>query len=188
MIADTKWGCILAKWLFFGLLACALSAHAEQFNRQITIQTRGASTFYIEGHIEGYGPTHLLVDTGAGYTTINEDTFNVLDETGHASYLKELRGIMADGSLRIVPVYRISGISLGDDCYIRDVEVAVFPKKTRQILGLSALRKLSPFTLSLDEPASLTLSHCQSPTAHEAERMRILEDGEPTKVADRSFG
>jgi hypothetical protein len=35
----------------------------------------------------------------------------------------------------------------------------VFPARTRQILGLSALNKAAPFTFSVDPP-SLVLSNC----------------------------
>lgn len=138
----------------------AFSVSAGEFNKRVPIINKGASTFYIDSHIEGFGTTQLLVDTGSGYATINEETFAVLQQTGHTEYIKQLRGIMADGSQKIVPIYRISSISLGGECVIHDVEVAVFPKNTRQILGLSALRKVSPFVFSMDEPASLVLSHC----------------------------
>lgn len=135
---------------------------AQEFNQRVPIMNKGASTFYIDSHIEGFGNAQLLVDTGSGYVTINEETFSVLYNAGHATYIKQLRSIMADGSQKIVPLYRISSINLGGECLIRDVEVAVFPKNTRQILGLSALRKVAPFVFSMDEPANLLLSHCSN--------------------------
>jgi len=50
---------------------------------------------------------------------------------------------------------------LGGDCVLRDVEAAVFPEKTRMLLGLSALSKASPFIFSTNPP-SLSLSNCSA--------------------------
>lgn len=146
-----------------GLFSCAgiAASQAESLSDRIPIATRGASTYYIESHIDGYGPASLLVDTGSGYTAINEETLAVLNTNGNATYIKRLRGIMADGTKKVVPIYRIDGIQLGGKCYLADVEVAVFPKGTRPILGLNALRKMSPFIFSLEDPPSLRLSNCQ---------------------------
>ena len=153
------------KTLLLAVLAaaCAFPAFGGQFDKHVPIATRGASTYYVQGNIEGYGLAPLLVDTGSGYSTIDKDTFVILEQKGHTKFIKKLRGIMADGSHKIVPIYRISSINLGGECLVRDVEVAVFPAKTRLILGLSALRKVAPFAFSLDDPPSLMLSNCQQP-------------------------
>jgi len=58
-----------------------------------------------------------------------------------------------------VPVYVIRSLTIGENCRLRNVEAAVFPGATRQILGLSALKKAAPFTFSFDPP-HLTLSNC----------------------------
>ena len=151
------------KKLLLGVLCfvCILPAFGQEFDTRVPIKNRGASTYYVDGHIEGFGRASLLVDTGSGYATINEETLAVLKAKGQTRFVKELRGVMADGSQKIVPVYRIGSINLGGNCVINDVEVAVFPSKTRLILGLSALRKVSPFIFSMEEPPSLLLSNCQ---------------------------
>ncbi|MCP4406837.1 MAG: hypothetical protein GY807_03595 [Gammaproteobacteria bacterium] len=131
---------------------------------RIPMHSAGTATYYIQGKIEGYGEMKLLVDTGSGYSAIGEDTLDVLRGKGAATYLRELNGIMADGSLRVVPVYLIAGINLGGKCMIRGVEVAVFPDNTRPILGLSALKKVAPFVFSLDPP-NLLLSRCKGGAA-----------------------
>jgi hypothetical protein len=138
-------------------LSFAAQGDEIQFNRTVPIESRGTSAFYIAGHIEGFGTAKLLVDTGSGYTTIDVDTLAVLKRTGRARYLRSLKGIMADGSQKILPVYRIASINLGGDCVIRDVEAAVFPARTRPILGLNVLSKVSPFIFSVNPP-SLMLS------------------------------
>lgn len=175
------------------LFAFALTSHAQGSQFAVPLQSKGTQTYYVRGHIQGSGATTFLVDTGSGYSVINEETLARLQETGDAVFLKELRGIMADGSTRVVPLYRISGINLGA-CMISDIEAAIFPARSRQILGLSALRKVAPFSFSF-EPPSLSLSNCmlaQAPPApaQEVVAANALEDllvpasaGEPATPA-----
>lgn len=138
-----------------------LLGSAESLTQYVEIKSIGTSTYYVDSHIRGSGNTKLLVDTGSGYSTINEETLEQLKLSGNAEYVKKLEGVMANGSRMIVPVYRISSLNLGGKCSIMDVEVAVFPSGTRQILGLSALSKVSPFTFNINPPG-LTLSNCQA--------------------------
>jgi len=102
-----------------------------------------------------------MVDTGSGYLTINEQTLAALQIGNHARYLYDLQAVLADGSEVVVPVYRIRSMSIGGHCHLRDIEAAVFPGVTRQILGLSALRKALPFIFSF-EPPRPALSNCVS--------------------------
>lgn len=125
----------------------------------IPMKDKGADTYYVDVHLEGFGRVDYLVDTGAGYMTINEDTLAVLQAGNNAIYVKRLQGILADGRTLIVPVYRIESITIGGNCKIYDVEVAVFPGGSRSLLGLSALRKAAPFSFSV-EPPQLEMSNC----------------------------
>jgi predicted aspartyl protease len=134
-------------------------ANAEINQQSIPMQIKNNHTFYVPSSIEGTGPTSLLVDTGAGYSTITEKTLRKLQKAGNVVYLKKLEGVMADGSVRKVSVYRISAINIGNSCLVRDIEVAVFPSGTREILGLNTLSKVAPFTFYIDPP-SLSLSNC----------------------------
>lgn len=136
--------------------AMALAGEAQS---PIPMQDKGANTYYIKGEIRGLGATEFMVDTGSGYVTINEHTLEILKGKGEATYVKDLRGILADGQQKIYPVYRIASILLGDSCELKDIEAAVFPGRTRQILGLSGLKKAGAFTFSFDPP-QLTLSNC----------------------------
>lgn len=128
----------------------------------IPVHEKSGSTLYVSGQIEGYGATEFLIDTGASYLAINEDMLEVLEQRGHARFLRHLTGHMADGRSRSVPIYSISGIVIGDSCVLSNVEAAVLPGNTRNILGLSALRRAAPFTLSIDPPA-ISLSGCEKP-------------------------
>ena len=127
----------------------------------ITLQRHDAGTFYVQGAIEGYGELDLLVDTGASYLVINQAILNDLRASGDAEFSRELHGVMADGSGKVIPIYRLSGLRLGKDCWIRDVEAAVFPGRSRAILGMNVLARLAPFTFTA-EPPQLSLNQCRT--------------------------
>jgi predicted aspartyl protease len=130
----------------------------------IPMNQKQLATYYIEANMHGSGAVEFMVDTGAGYTTINENTLALLKQAGNADYIGELTGVMADGSEHRLPVYRIKHLVLGKDCVLNNVEAAVFPQNTRMLLGLSALRKASPFVFSTNPP-SLSLSNCGAATS-----------------------
>lgn len=141
-------------------LFATLPAGAREFGTAVAMTDRGSATYYVQARFAEGVPQPLMVDTGSGYATINENTLEQLRAVNGAVYVKDLAGIMADGSEMTLPVYRVSRLDIGCCCPVRDVEVAVFPGSTRQILGLSALKNVAPFALSL-HPPSLTLSHCE---------------------------
>lgn len=144
----------------FALTACLLTGSAlAQSLQTIPMNQKQLATYYIEANMHGSGAVEFMVDTGAGYTTINENTLALLKRAGNADYVGELTGVMADGSEHRLPVYRIRRLVLGKNCVLNDVEAAVFPQNTRMLLGLSALRKASPFVFSINPP-SLSLSNC----------------------------
>jgi len=130
----------------------------------IPMSQKQLATYYIEANMHGSGAVEFMVDTGAGYTTINENTLVLLKQAGNADYIGELTGVMADGSEHRLPVYRIKHLVLGKDCVLNNVDAAVFPQNTRMLLGLSALRKASPFVFSTNPP-SLSLSNCGALTS-----------------------
>ncbi len=142
--------------LFFAI--AFVSVKAETITT-VPMQDTGNSVFYVMVKVKGAGKMKFLVDTGAGYMTINEDTLSILKNKGLATYVKDLEGILADGSLIIVPVYKLASINIGGACEIRNVEAAVFPGATRGLLGLSALQRTAPFVFSVEPPA-LQLSNC----------------------------
>lgn len=130
----------------------------------IPVHEKRGDTLYVAGQIQGYGTTEFLIDTGASYLAINQDMLKILQQGGHAKFLRKLNGTMADGRRKTVPIYSISGIVIGENCILSNVEAAVLPGNTRNILGLSALRRTAPFTLSMDPPA-LSLNGCEKPQA-----------------------
>jgi hypothetical protein len=135
------------------------TAWGGDFDVSVPMRHGSAATFYVDGHLQGAGDVEFMVDTGSGYMTINEVTLASLKRNDRARYSRDLRGILADGSELIVPVYVIQSLTIGNNCRLQDVEAAVFPGATRQILGLNALKKAGPFIFSF-EPPRLSLSNC----------------------------
>ena len=134
---------------------------ADPLPVSLPMYEKGAATYYVQGQIDGYGATEFMVDTGSGYMTINEQILAALKQQKMARYLRDLQGVMTDGSTQTVPVYELSAVRIGSDCVISKVEAAVFPGTTRPILGLSALKRVAPFEFSIG-PARLTLNGCSS--------------------------
>jgi len=154
---------IVAVLAMFAAVSPAMSAEAPEAEfTAIEIEKRSAGTFYIDAAIEGLGALDLLVDTGSSYLVITQTMLDELESAGRASFSRGLEGRMADGSTRVVPLYRLESLRLGDTCWIHDVEAAVFPAGSRTILGMNVLSRLAPFTFSA-EPARLGLAHCQGP-------------------------
>lgn len=135
------------------------TVHAGPMDQTIPMRLSTASTYYVDGYFTGYGAVDLMVDTGSSYTIINEEALAVLRQKGAATYIKDLTGIMADGSKKIVPVYQIAEMSIGNGCTFKNVEAAVFAGNTRHILGISTLKQAAPFTFSM-EPPTLLVSNC----------------------------
>ena len=133
--------------------------NAQDNYLEVSMQNNGLNSFYVSTTIKGVGESSLLVDTGAGYSTINQNTLELLQETGDAIYVKKLEGVLADGTRIKVPVYKITSLNIGGACQLNNIEVAVFPNRSQEILGLSTLSKLSPFIFSTNPPR-LFLNNC----------------------------
>jgi predicted aspartyl protease len=151
-------GSILKSAVWLLLLLNIDLAVAESY-KTIPMNQKRLATYYVQASMLGSGNVEFMVDTGAGYTTINEHTLARLVEADNASYVGELTGVMADGSQQRLPVYLIKRLVLGEDCVLDNVEAAVFPRNTRMLLGLSALEKAAPFVFSTNPPR-LSLSNC----------------------------
>ena len=140
----------------------------------IPLTGHGASTLYVQVDVQGAGSRDFLVDTGSSYSSIGMETLDTLEARGMASFVRRVGGTMADGSQRYVRIYSIAGLTVGDRCRLDDVEVAVLPGRGRPILGVNALRRLSPITFSTDPPA-LEPGRCREGTPSD-ERTASADD------------
>lgn len=125
----------------------------------IPLYDKGLASYYVAGHIGGYGDIEFMVDTGSAYVAISENVIAQLADQNLAKFVHTKSAVLANGGTIAIRVYRIAGLRVGDRCELRDVDVAVVPGMQRQILGLNALKMAAPFTISV-EPPSLSLSHC----------------------------
>ena len=144
--------------LAIGLTLVTNPVMGDDLDVTVPMHDKGMSTYYVNAHVADLGASEFMVDTGSGYMTINQQTLNALQERKQAQYVKELRAVLANGAELVIPIYSINELRIGT-CTLRNVEAAVFPARTRQILGLSALNKAAPFTFSVDPP-ELVLSNC----------------------------
>jgi len=186
---------MMRKWFLAAVAAwCPLLWAAELAPSEfmsVGIQERSTGTFYVAGAIDGIGNLDMLVDTGSSYLVITDTMLQVLKTADRVEFSRNLEGRMADGSTRIIPLYRIAGLRLGESCWLHDVEAAVFPAGSRPILGMNVLARLAPFTFST-RPGQLGLSHCEkAPPAPAAEDVRAEPIGPaeapsapPTGAAD----
>lgn len=118
-----------------------------------------SGNFYVHATMAGAVETDLLLDTGSGYVSLSKATFDRISATSSPRFSRHIFGTMANGKVQKVAMYYLDELSLSQDCVLKNIEVAVFPRADRDILGLNALARLQPFTLEL-APARLTSSHC----------------------------
>ncbi len=174
------------SWLALGLTLVATPILADDSDVTVPMHDKGMATYYVNAQIADLGISEFMVDTGSGYLTINEQTLNALQARNQAKYVKELRAVLANGSELIIPVYAITELHIGT-CTIRNVEAAVFPARTRQILGLSALNKAAPFTFSVDPP-ELVLSNCAKNEDPLLKKPALAEAAGPTEPSVNDGG
>jgi predicted aspartyl protease len=154
---------ILQSLLTVVVLLCSTKGMSKEFDTKISIQEKGAVTYYVVGQIKGYRETDFMIDTGSGYTAINETMLKELREQNNIEYITTVSGIMANGKRTTLPIYRIASINIGGKCKLNNIKVVILPGNTRNILGLNALKKVAPFAMSMNPP-ELILSHCQITT------------------------
>jgi len=164
-----------AMLLFLG----SVCASAEEYSHAVPMWEKGTATYFISASI-GEHVVDLLVDTGAGYATLNRDIINMLRQDDLAHRSGGIEAVLANGSTLELPVYTITSLNLGG-CIIRNVDVAQTPPNARNLLGLSILKEAAPFSFSL-EPAELKLSHCDHGSAKGPE---VAQDAsEPVEASD----
>ena len=139
------------------------SAAGEPFEHIVPMREHASGQFYVAGVLGGDVATEFLVDTGSGFVALSKETFERLRRSAAVEPLREVFGTMANGKLLKVPMYRVAELAIGNTCRLTDVEVAVLPSGARDILGLSALKRLGPFALQMSPP-QLWLTDCSLPS------------------------
>jgi len=135
-------------------------ARAEPFGFVVPLEERESGHYYVHGALGEGVETDFLVDTGSGYVALSKETFDRVRHRPGTKHLRDIVGAMANGKLMKVPIYRLAELTISDDCHLQDVEVAVFPAGSRDILGLSVLRRVEPFAMHMSPPM-LRVSTCE---------------------------
>lgn len=125
----------------------------------IPLFNKTSNVFYLTANLEGAGPAEFMLDTGAGFSTIEKKILNRLKKQGKAKFLKKMNGYLADGSHRSIRVYRLSKLRLNDGCVVDEFEAAILPGESKNILGMNVLSRTAPFSVSV-QPPSLAVSGC----------------------------
>jgi len=150
----------MLRYLIPCLLAISFTSNAiAEQSHSIPILISASRTFYIEARIGELNSSKFMLDTGSGYTTINNESFQSLQKDHKIRFVKKIMGVLADGSQRTVDIWEVESLTLNGVCTLKNIQVALMPGTSRQILGLTTLTKAAPFTVSLDPP-KLTVSNC----------------------------
>ena len=142
----------------FCALVLSVNSFAEEFGHTVSLARSGAGGMYVKALIAGV-EADFLVDTGADLVTVIEKLFNRIKKTGEVREVRRVAARMANNRLQVMTVYEVAALKLGDNCELGPVEVAVMKGAGRNLLGLSALSRGAPFTLSI-APPTLVLDAC----------------------------
>ena len=126
---------------------------------EIQLVEKDTDVFYLQAKLGSNATSEFLFDTGSGYLAINEKVLDRLKSEGDAQYRRSIRARLASGAINSVAVYSIASLDLGGGCVLHDVEAAILPGSTRNILGMNVLKMVDSFSVSF-EPAKLVLSGC----------------------------
>jgi predicted aspartyl protease len=129
----------------------------------VPLEQAPGGSLYVDAEAGGISAS-FLVDTGAGLVTVSEAFFDRLKARGAVREVRRVAARLANNRLQALTVYEVAEFRIGEHCDIGPVEVAVMPGGGRNLLGLSALGRAAPFTVSMAPPA-LHLSGCTLPGA-----------------------
>ena len=139
---------------------------AAQHNSRIALTQTGAGSFNVNVMINGMAADFLL-DTGASMVTVSSALFEQLQERTEMTRVSRIGARLASGKVEVLDVYRVSSFSLGSDCELGPLEIAVLKHGGRNLLGMNALQQAASISLSFTPP-TLSLAGC----AHRLEANR----------------
>ncbi len=143
--------------LLISFLLIHTSAQAIDVN--VPIDKSQSGSLYVEAVINSNIRSQFLVDTGAGMITLNRELFKQISESGKVEKTGEIAARLANGKYETMNLYKIKSFSIGENCNLGEMEVAVMKRAGRNILGLSALSIAAPFAVHI-KPLELVLSGC----------------------------
>ncbi|MFT5396815.1 MAG: putative aspartyl protease [Gammaproteobacteria bacterium] len=144
------------KLLLFCLL---IHTSAQAIDVNVPIDKSQSGSLYVEAVINSNIRSQFLVDTGAGMIILNRELFEQISESGKVQKTGKIAARLANGKYETMNLYKLQSFSIGENCNLGEMEVAVMKHAGRNILGLSALSIAAPFAVHI-EPLELVLSGC----------------------------
>lgn len=136
---------ILALFLAFA----GSPVSADEF-LDVALTSNDVGTLHVAARIGDTLDAQFLLDTGSAYVVLTDRTRRALAAQGALTRVRELRAVMANNATARAQVYRVSRLRFDDGCEVRDFEAVALPGARKDILGLSVLRKVAPFTVNVD--------------------------------------
>lgn len=169
------------------LVTCGQASSEDGPAFSVPLEQQPSGAFYIRGTLADKVETRLLVDTGSSYVVLSRATFKALQQDQDASFKRTIRGATASGRIVAAKVFELAELKLGEDCVLRAVEVVVLPGSDRDILGLSALERVQPFTFDIGSSA-LRFAACGQSAMPEAGLTAGTASGSASQVPVAAAG
>lgn len=135
------------------------AAFSALFAHSVPLSDSGAGSYSVSGTLGGV-EMEFLLDTGASMVTVSASLFKqIQNHGGMAAKVRRVGARLASGKVEVLDVYRVEHFSLGSQCDLGPVEVAVLKQGGRNLLGMNALQLAAPFAISTSPPV-LGLSQC----------------------------
>lgn len=125
----------------------------------VPIDKSQTGNLYVDAVINSNVRSQFMVDTGAGMITLNRELFKQISREGSVEKIGKIAARLANGKYQTMSLYKVQSFSIGENCNLGEMEVAVMKRSGRNILGLSALIKVAPFSIHTN-PMELILSGC----------------------------
>ncbi len=125
----------------------------------VPIDKSQTGNLYVDAVINSQVRSQFMVDTGAGMITLNRALFKQVSREGTVEKIGKIAARLANGKYQTMTLYKVQSFSIGENCNLGEMEVAVMKSSGRNILGLSALIKVAPFSIHTN-PMELILSGC----------------------------
>ncbi len=148
--------------LLFAHVTC-IAGEVGEVN--VPIDKSQTGNLYVNAVINSQVRSQFMVDTGAGMITLNRALFKQISREGSVEKIGKIAARLANGKYQTMALYKVESFSIGENCDLGEMEVAVMNNSGRNILGLSALIKVAPFSIHTN-PMELILSGC--PASSEA--------------------
>ncbi|MBM4228592.1 MAG: hypothetical protein FJ164_12735 [Gammaproteobacteria bacterium] len=116
----------------------------------VGLTSNDVGTLHMQGEMGKGVKTEFLLDTGSAYVVLSDSTRRELEAQSALVKVRHLRAVMANNATVRAAVYRVNELKLSAGCVIRNFEAVAIPGAEKDILGLSALKTVAPFTVSLD--------------------------------------